>query len=190
MKEQKLKNIAHISMGYSFRQKIEHQDDGNLWVITAKDIKDKFYLYSQDLLKINHTLKNQQLIKKGDVLLSSRGKFKAATLMVEQKMIAASSVYVFKVDKQIILSEFLVIWLNSNLGQVQINKNTTGATVKTITKGELENIKIRVPSLEKQQLLVDLYETKEKLNNKLKIKAEKVENIFQGTLAEIINSEN
>ncbi len=187
MRKELLKNISKITTGFQFRSKIEHQDNGAVAVVMAQDLKNNFYLTNTSVLtKIDYSAHTDKFIEKGDVLLSFRGYFIASVFQIQEKTMATASLYILKTDKNIILPEFLAIWLNSNQGQSQIEKNTTGSGIKTITKTALENVEIKIPSLEKQQLIIDLYKTKEELNNKLKTKVKKVDNIFQGTLTQVI----
>jgi len=188
MQIKKLEEIARISSGHSFRRRIEYQENGRLLVVTGKDIGNTFYLQKKDLTKIDKEVHQDKLIEQGDVLLSARGKFKAVVSSVKENLIAASSVYVLKIDKDVLLPEYLVLWLNSKIGQAEINKKVTGATIKILLKKDLENIKIEVPELIIQREIVEFYKTTQELKDKLKIKSEKVENIFEGALAKMIKS--
>jgi len=187
MKVKKLKEIAEIKSGYSFRRRIEHQEDGYLFVVTGRDIGNNFYLEKENLTKIDKEVHQDKLVQQGDILLSVRGKFKAVVSNVQGNLIAASSVYVLRVNRDVLLSEYLALWLNARVGQAEINKKVTGATIKIILKKDLENIKIKVPDLTTQREIVEFYKTTEELKNKLRAKSEKIENIFQGSLAQMIN---
>lgn len=188
MQVKRLKEISKISLGYSFRVKIEHKNNGNMLVVSAKDIKDNFIISNSDhLTKISHPIYEDRLVKKDDILLSNRGYFKAGVFSLEKNTIAASSVYILRIKKDVVLPEYLVIWINSKKGQNEINKNTTGTMIKTILKSELENIKIEIPIMEKQKKIIELNKIKIELKNKLKEKEQIFENIFQGTLSKTIN---
>lgn len=188
MQVKRLKEISKISLGYSFRVKIEHKNNGNMLVVSAKDIKDNFIISNSDhLTKISHPIYEDRLVKKDDILLSNRGYFKAGVFSLEKNTIAASSVYILRIKKDVVLPEYLVIWINSKKGQNEINKNTTGTMIKTILKSELENIKIEIPIMEKQEKIIELNKIKIELKDKLKKKEQIFENIFQGTLSKTIN---
>lgn len=157
-------------------------------VVSAKDIKDNFIISNSDhLTKISHPIYEDRLVKKDDILLSNRGYFKAGVFSLEKNTIAASSVYILRIKKDVVLPEYLVIWINSKKGQNEINKNTTGTMIKTILKSELENIKIEIPIMEKQKKIIELNKIKIELKDKLKKKEQIFENIFQGTLSKTIN---
>lgn len=190
MKENKLGEITKIRSGYSFRRKIEQQEGGNIYVVTGGDIGDDFYLQEENLIKIIKEVGEDKLIQKGDVLLTVRGKFKAVVSNNQGSLIATSSVCSLRVNRDIVLPEYIALWLNSKVGQTEINRNVTGATIKIILKKDLENIKIKIPNLEIQHEIVEFYKNTKELKNKLKTKTEMVENIFQGALTEIINNKN
>lgn len=184
----KLKDIVSISLGYSFRGKIENDERGNISVVNAKDIKDNFIISNKiELIKINHPEYQDRLIREGDILLSNRGYFKASVFDLDKNTIGASSIYILKLKSDIILSEYLAIWINSRYGQNKINKNTTGSMIKTILRSDLENLKIDIPKLKEQEKIIELYKNKIELKKKLEEKEKIIENIFQGALSKIIN---
>ncbi len=185
MNEKKLKNIAKISLGHSFRQAIREDFDVDVFVVEARNIKEGFNLSTKNLFKIKLTVGQDKILQKGDVLLSNRTYFKTSVFNESQKVIPASSVYILRANKEIIIPEFLAIWLNSKKGQNEILKNTTGSAVKTILKKDLENLKIEIPKLEKQKIIVELFKNKIELKDKLEKKKKIIENIFQGALTTI-----
>ncbi|MGG3508019.1 restriction endonuclease subunit S [Paenibacillus lautus] len=69
--------------------------------------------------------------------------------------ICSQHVIVIKGNDSIILPQFLVIALNSEYVQMQILKNATGTVMPSISITQLENIKIPLPDLTRQKVLVE-----------------------------------
>lgn len=187
--QKKLKDITTVQMGYTFRGAIKNNDDGNMFVISAKDVRNNFIITNKGLKKIDHPINENRLLKEDDVILSNRMYFKASVVDIDENTIAASSIYVLRVDKKIILPEYLALWINSHKGQSVLDRNSTGMTIKTILKTNLENIEIDIPDLDNQQKIIELSRAKNILIDKIKQKEKILNNIFQGTLTKIINKQ-
>ena len=72
-----------------------------------------------------------------------------------ENLISNQIYFNIRVSQQI-LPEYLVWYLNSEEAKLYYEKNTSGATVKSINRKVLEHLKIEIPSLEKQKELVSL----------------------------------
>ncbi len=173
MQTKKLKDITEIILGYTFRKSIVQSNNGNYSVILAKDINNETPISTSSLSKINlKTLNPTALIKPNDILLSSRGIFKAAVFNDKTtNIIAASSIFILRPTSKDILPEYLSILLNSSVGQTKIQKIITGSSIKTILKSDLENIDIEIPSLENQKTIIEIIKN---LSHQEKILEEKI----------------
>ena len=77
-----LSEIATISSGYLFRNKLVHRDDGKYGVIQMKDIDSFNRLDMTGVEKVNiKSIKKEYLLKKNDILFRSRGQQNLATLI-------------------------------------------------------------------------------------------------------------
>lgn len=182
-KYKKLKSIATIISGYTFRNAIRTEDEGNFLVIQSKDIGKELYVSDSRLVKVSlKTTRTNSLIKNADVVISSRGSFKSAVIKSTKKIIASSSIYILRVTDDKILPEFLSLYINSIEGQKSISNITTGATIKAVLVKDLENLKIPTVSMDVQENIVKLYKNQkhqsELLNEKMTINS----NIFEGIL--------
>lgn len=180
----KLKDIANISTGYTFRSKIEPNDDGNYFVIQSRDLTDSFVLSDEGLIKtLVKSVSQASLVKNDDIILSSRGKYKAAILTVNQPTVASSSVFLIRIkDKKEILPEYLGIYLNSYQAQLQLEKLTTNSYIKSLPKSNLKELKIKIPDLRKQEQIISLYQNisqqKELLGQKIDLLSSISQNSF------------
>ena len=159
MSKQNLKNIAKTIAGYTFRKALQENTDGGMFVIRAKDISDELYIDKGNLIRIDfQEHKTKAFVKKNDIIISVRGKFKAGIIRDSIKnIIASSSVYILRLEDKKILPEYLTIYFNSRAGQSELKKIATGTIIKTILRKELEDIKITIPKLHTQNKIIELY---------------------------------
>ena len=90
--------------------------------------------------------------------------------------IVAVDITIFKPNEDFILPEFLVQILNSQKILKIINRFAQGATRQRISRKELEKVKIPIPSMQEQNVLLDILknldskiENEQSYKNKLKI---------------------
>jgi hypothetical protein len=89
----KLKDIATVSSGVTFRSRIEAYKGGDVRVIQMKDLGDDNFVHLGESIHIDHTKpKPNQLAKRGDVIFRSRDQTNTAALLnedVESTIVAA-----------------------------------------------------------------------------------------------------
>jgi len=162
--EIKIVDLVTISSGYTFRHKIENQSDGDLAIVQPKDTKPN-HINEEQVFKVqNEGIKDKFFLQKGDILFLGKGANNFAVRFdSNQTSVAASSFFVMRVkNSQIILSEFLMFYLNSPVGQKQLNSGKEGTYVSNISKKSLEELTVILPSLEEQEKLCRLYRLADK----------------------------
>lgn len=185
-----LKDIAEVIAGYSFRTALQGKENASLFVLQAKNILDNSIVDEKNLDGIDfENYRSKAVVKKSDVVVSSRGSFRAGSISLESKnIIAASSVYILRLKKETILPEYLAIYLNSVEGQKQLIESATGAAIKAIRKNDLENISVAVPSVEKQEKIIRLYHTNKKLQKALVKKINLINNINEVAINKLLTN--
>lgn len=168
MQSKSLKEISEIIAGYTFREALKSDFNGDIRVLLAKNIHDDGTIHYHELTKVALTISRaNSFVMRKDVILSSRGVFRAGVFDKDTKdTIAASSVFILRLKDDKVLPEYVSIYLNSEAGQSSIKKVLTGSTIKTILRGALEDISIPIPSLNIQKLIVsiaDNWQQREKL---------------------------
>jgi len=188
--KKELKDIAEIIAGYSFRTALRGKDNASLFVLQAKNILENSIVDEENLDGIDfENYRSKAIVKKGDVVISSRGSFRAGSVSLEAKnIIAASSVYILRLKKETVLPEYLAIYLNSVEGQKQLIESATGAAIKAILKKDLENISVALPSTEKQEKIIRLYHTSKKLQKALVRKMNLISNINEVAINKLLNN--
>lgn len=175
-----LKDITEVIAGYTFRTALQTRESGSLFVLQAKDISDGLSIHAESLDQINFECsRSKAIVHAGDVIISSRGGFRAGVLNSDdsQNIVATSSVFILRLKTDTISPEFLAVFLNSLVGQKQLNEKATGAVINTILRKDLENIPIPLPDLKKQEKIVQLYQANKKLQKALTQKMKLINNI-------------
>lgn len=150
-------DIAEIRAGYPFRGAVPNIPDGLCQVVSPKDVFSGGVIDEAPLRFTPERLKSDYLLKKGDILLSSRGEFKAALYKGTKKTIASNLLFVLSVQDKNFLPEYIVFYLNSQSGQAQMSARKNTGTLQAIIRSEIERLDIPLLSLKKQKLLSETY---------------------------------
>lgn len=159
--EQLLKSIAtDIFSGYSFRNKIEHQENGGIHVLQMKDLDDDYTcLTGHSLTKTNiDNVSERYFLKRGDVLFVAKGtnNFAVTYNLGLPKAIAVSAFFILRFDINTILPEYIAWYINQRPVQLYLKENTAGTYIGNINKATLENIVVPLPDIDVQKTIVDI----------------------------------
>lgn len=163
-KKKKISDLVTINSGYTFRHKIENQSDGDLGIIQPKDTEPN-YINEESVFKVqDEGMKDKFILQQGDVLFLGKGANNFAVCYnYVQRSVAASSFFVLKrkSDNEV-LSEYLMYYLNSPVGQKILSSGKEGTYVSNISKKTLEDLEVVLPDLEEQKKLCHLYQLGDK----------------------------
>jgi restriction endonuclease S subunit len=189
-KETHLKNIVEVITGYTFRTALQSKDDASLFVLQAKNISDDIIVNETALDGIDfENYWSKAIVKKGDIVISSKGNFRAGIITHGfKKIIAASSVYILRLKSKEITPEYLAIFLNSQKGQRRISEKVTGAVINTILRKNLEDILITLPDIETQKKIIRIYHTNKKIQEMLIRKMTLMNSVSEGIIHQLIHT--
>ena len=161
----KLKNIASVQMGYSFRARLEPEQTGNVAVIQMKDLTDDNIVDHHSLVLIElNDFKEHHKVELNDLVFRSRGQINTAALVdvsMGSSVIAAPLLRI-RIEKDSILPAYLCWFINQPSTQAYMQSKATGTAMRMIGKSVVDDLNIIVPSIELQQHIVKL----EKLSSK------------------------
>ncbi len=187
----KLKNIANIQSGYSFRSKIQKDEKGNVLVIQMKDLTDKFKVNTGNLYKTEiQDLKNHYRMQKNDIIFKTRGLGTTACILGEEvtNTILAAPLLRIRIELKDILPEYIFWYINQTPAQIFFNSRAKGTFQKMITKQVLEELEIEIPSLENQKKIIDILQLVQKeqllLNQLAKKRDEYISTILLNSIKE------
>ncbi len=177
-------------MGYPFRSKLERSDADNcVSIIQMKDISEAGCLSTEDLVCVE--LRNTQdryKLRKGDVIFKSRGHLNNAAHVAEDmnNAAAASPLMVLKVIGQKVLPAYVTWYINQPSAQQQIESMARGTSVRMISKADLEELEVPVPSIATQKKIVtvaELGQREQTLLNEISIRRKKLVQVSLNMMA-------
>ncbi|MCY3675314.1 MAG: restriction endonuclease subunit S [Paracoccaceae bacterium] len=151
--ELRLKEIAEISSGVTFRSRIEASHNGGIRVIQMKDLGDDNFVHIKGCIQIKHSVvKPEQIVKIGDLIFRSRGQTNTVALLDEEvtDTILAAPLLRLRPNKFKVLPEFLLWWINQPSSQNYLISRSEGSALKMVGKSSLENMKVSLPPMEEQ----------------------------------------
>ena len=156
----KIKDIATIQTGYSFRSRLETIEDGIVSVIQMKDLMDDNIVSCDDLVKIDlDAVKEHHFAQRGDLVFRSRGHVTTSAVLLEDpgKAIVAAPLLRIRVTKpEKVLPEYLNWYISQRDAQIFLTSRAKGTVQKMISKQAIEDLEVALPSLEKQKNIVEL----------------------------------
>jgi restriction endonuclease S subunit len=153
-----LSTLSKIESGKSFRHRIEDDPNGTCSVIQMKDISNERFeiLDTPQSIKLDDINPNQ-LLSYGDILFMAKGNNNFAVMYATDKpAVAVSLFFIIRPKREIVNPEYLTWFLNSPNAQAYFHERRMGASVGNITKDTLENLKVKLPSFEKQGQIATL----------------------------------
>lgn len=183
-KYKQLNDIVDIQSGYSFRGAVLDGGSG-VSVVQAKDVGE-LYLDVKDLPRINQDFTHSNLLSPGDVVLTTRGSFRASVVTTKVKTIASSSLHVLKLKSEEYLPEFIALFLNSPQTQNYLKQSAKGATIRSISIADLGGIKIPVVPLDDQRVLLGLQQSVEQQAKLLESKTRIINKVYNNTITKYL----
>jgi len=175
-----LSELADIKLGYSFREAIASEENGDIGVVTAKNINENAIELNSVTKIQNRQFKSDHFLSNGDIVINTRLNFKAGIYFCRNnnKTIVSSPLMVIKIkDKNSLLPEYLNIHLNSSAIQRQLNIMADTGVVPFIGLSQIKNLNIVIPSIERQRKIIqfdNLAKKEEEISNKIMILKNKI----------------
>lgn len=149
MNKTKLKNLAEVFSGFSFRKKIENDKNGKLYVIQMRDLSDDYLaIDQQSMMKIHEEeVPARYLLKRGDILLISKGNNNKALVydLDLPKAVAASAFFVIRPDQSQIDPYYLAWLLNQKPIQQYFNEHRAGTSTANLNIKVIFELEIPIP---------------------------------------------
>jgi restriction endonuclease S subunit len=159
-KKEKLdKLLTDLFSGYSFREKVENEPDGDILVIQMKDIRNYTVIDAASMTRVKSDDINPKYhLESGDILFICKGSNNFALVYDLQvpKAIAASAFFVLRADITKVDATYLAWYINQTPVQRYLHDNMAGSYIPNINKATVEGIQIEVPSLEFQKKIVEV----------------------------------
>ena len=155
----KLGELTEIGSGYHFRRGVNTDPLGRARVIQLADLSRSSGIEWGNLTQVNgEEIAHDYFIKRGDVLLSSRGN-RSHVILVDQDVadvVAPNYLLILRLTSKLITSEYLSWYLQQPQAQAQIERARRGTTVQLISRGELAELTVPVPPRQLQEKIAKI----------------------------------
>ena len=154
-----LGNIAHISSGHLFRSKPDYVESGGYPVIQMKDISPGEPIDWGKLVRARVAdVKRGSLVRKGDVLLKSKGASHLATTADDplEDTVVSSQIIIIRVSDENVLPEYVGWYLNQEPAQRFMGTHSVGTNIRHLNMKHLRKLPIMVPEMRIQQLIANV----------------------------------
>ncbi len=161
----RLKEIAVVRSGHSFRGSIEEALNGNGYVIQTRDQSADGKISWSKLVRADVAgRKNPEWLQDGDVIFAARGIRNLASWVSEDDLralalpvICSPHYFQIRLNSTIeLLPEFLAWQLNQSVAQRHFQQSAEGTMQVSIRRSVLEETPITIPPIETQQKVVAL----------------------------------
>jgi len=127
---------------------------------------------------------NKHLLKKGDVLFAAKGTKNFAAWYEDDEIpaVASTSFFVIRLIDKNVLSGYLTWFLNHPSTQILLKGHARGTSIASISKAVLSELKIPIPDIRKQQLILNIY----KLRNKEKKLKQQIETLREKEIQQLL----
>lgn len=152
-----IKNLSEVVESIFIAPLCKSSENGTINIVKPSIVNDGL-IDEEKFDKCEYDEKFERFfLKKGDILFQAKGnKFEAILINKDYENLISNQIYFnIRVNKEV-LPEYLIWYLNSEDAKLYYEKNTSGATVKSINRKALEQLEIEVPTLAKQEELVTL----------------------------------
>lgn len=165
-----LGDIAIVRSGYPFRSRVEADPAGNALVLQMKDVSAQGSPDIDGAIRTQVKAPDVHRLAVGDLIIKSRGNTNCAVVgaIPELPLVAAIPLFVLRPDRQRVIPAFLRWVLNHPRTQARLAAAAVGTYVPTVAKPSIEGLRIELPSLEQQHLIVKVADLAERERNLLK----------------------
>jgi restriction endonuclease S subunit len=173
--EASLSSLATIRSGFPFRERIEHNNAGDVRVLQIRDLRLKLALNAADLPLIKSPKGRATLLQAGDIVIPARGEhYQAVNFTLPEPTLASSQLLTLRVTSDAVLSSYLCWALNQPKPQHTLRIESRGTNMPLLTRKSLGAVRIPLPPLATQQKIIDLQQlweqeqqlTRQLLNNR------------------------
>ncbi|MDH5178334.1 MAG: restriction endonuclease subunit S [Gammaproteobacteria bacterium] len=189
----KLGAIASVSMGQTFRSRLERDKDGQVRVVQMRDLTAENTVNALTLVHISlDSVSDHHQLQEGDIIFRSRGVTNTAAFVDQDIGLAtlAAPLLRIRITADNLLPEYLVWYLNQPVAQAYLASHLEGTAQKKISKHVLEEMPILLPPLSTQQKIIDLATLARREHRLRHMLADKRERYIHGVLMQMASDES
>lgn len=153
-----LRDLAQMSAGHPVRGAIDRLPVGNVAILQMRDIDSEASINWAQTLRVTPPGKRKpDYLMPGDVIFTSRGarNHAVAVMDVPGLAICAPNLFVIRLAKKgVCLPEYLAWFINQRPAQDYFLRSATGTNILNIRREAIEQLKVFVPSLPQQEIII------------------------------------
>ena len=180
----RIRDFCTTRVGHSFRKKVINDTEGTTKIVRPGNILENGFLEFTNSPPLQTSITSKRPLRNGEILVLNKGRFAAAVFNMpgNECWITPASVIILTLNTKEVLPEYIALYLNSTKGQRKLNSVKELSSIPFVTRPNLEKINIPIPTLEKQQKLIDLNTAISKFKEHTNRKAELLINIINSEL--------
>jgi hypothetical protein len=154
-----LSECAELSLGYSFRGRIESTPAGSYLVIQMRDLSaDQRVDMEHAIRSDDHGFTSTHYLESGDLIFRARGTNTTAAIVAEipDRTALASPLIRIRAKRDFIDPRFLQWFINLPASQLFLASGSQGSLVKMVSIEHLARLEIVLLSMEEQRRVVEL----------------------------------
>lgn len=155
-----LGDVAKLFRGYNVGSQSEEREDGTFKIVRLSDVEDgQIKLENVTRYDIKAKARTSMYeLNKGDVILSIRGQtLKVAVVPVSEENLLLSQNFIGIRCHPQLDPYFLKMFLESPLGQYLLTNRMSGTAIPTLSRKDIERLKIPLQPIDKQRELREQY---------------------------------
>lgn len=127
---------------------------------------------------------HKHLLKKGDILFAAKGtkNFAAWYENVTVPAVASTSFFVIRLNKYDVLPGYLTWFLNHPSTQDLLKRHARGTSIASISKSVLSELVIPIPNIQKQELVLKIFN----LRNRERNLKQQIENLRENEIQNLL----
>ena len=172
----------HANGSYQILKKnVELKEDEDFaWMVRSTDFENNFENDFRFIDENGYNFLSKSKVFGGEIIMSKIGNAGNVYLMpkIDRPCSLAMNLFLIRLNESKAIPEFVYNYLKSYSGEFQIKSRLQGATTKTITKDNVRNIKLPLPTLKEQQTIVQQLDA-------LRSETQKLEVIYKKKLADL-----
>jgi hypothetical protein len=162
----RLGDLVDIRPGYPFRGRIETSATGDGYVVHPRNVSSEQLMFSNSgkqpmEMAVFQGRKAPDFLQHGDVLFLAKGHRNFAVCVddVPSNTVITPFFFLLRVNEPqaaSVLPAFLAWQMNHGAAEMYFARGGQGTAVRSIIRAQLENLPILLPTVEKQQFMVEL----------------------------------
>ncbi|MFW3454978.1 restriction endonuclease subunit S [Aerococcus viridans] len=182
----KLKDMASLMNGYAFKSE-NYVSSGIYKILTISNVTGQRYTDMNETNSVDYlpsNIQSYQILQQGDVLISLTGNVGRVSIVNEENCLLNQRVGLLKINSNV-NQEYIYQCLNNKKFEEKMIKSGQGAAQLNISKNDIEEYEILLPSKKEQQKIGQFFKQLDETIDIQEQELEKLKNLKEAYLNEM-----